>query len=103
MTFIPLFWIGFSGLPRRVNDYPLCYAGWQGVSTIGHFFSMLGVLAFYCMLLDSKLEKRNVLDSDFLVPRLSKRCIYYCKKIIKQKLENKYCNKLSVDYNKFIN
>jgi heme/copper-type cytochrome/quinol oxidase subunit 1 len=94
ITFIPLFWVGFSGLPRRVNDYPLQYAGWHSVSTAGHFFSMIGVLFFYFMLFDSKLEKRNNIELSFLIPRLSKRCLYYCNKQIKHKLEYRYSNKI---------
>jgi heme/copper-type cytochrome/quinol oxidase subunit 1 len=82
ITFIPLFWVGFLGLSRCVNDYPLQYAGWHSISTAGRFFSMIGVLFFYFMLFDSKLEKkkRNNIELSFLIPRFSKRCLYYCNK-----------------------
>jgi cytochrome c oxidase subunit 1 len=102
ITFIPLFWVGFSGLPRRVNDYPSCYIGWQGVSTVGHFFSMIGVLSFYFMLLDSKIEKKNSLEISFLVPRLSKRCIYYCSKQIKQRIEFNCSNKVFIKLHHYL-
>jgi len=27
MTFLPLFWVGYAGLPRRVHDYPVVFMG----------------------------------------------------------------------------
>jgi cytochrome c oxidase subunit 1 len=94
ITFIPLFWVGFSGLPRRVHDFPSTHIGWQSVSTVGHFFSLIGVLAFYCMFFDSKLEKKSAVEVQFLVPRMSKRCLYYCTKQVKHRIESKYCSKV---------
>jgi cytochrome c oxidase subunit 1 len=94
ITFMPLFWVGFSGLPRRVNDYPFYYTGWHSLSTAGHFFSMIGILSFYFMLFDSKLERKNNIETLYLIPRLSKRCLYYCNKQIRCALEYKSSNKL---------
>jgi cytochrome c oxidase subunit 1 len=50
VTFIPMFWVAFSGLPRRLHDFPLMYLGWQSLSTAGHFVTMLGVFFFYSLL-----------------------------------------------------
>ena len=69
-TFIPMFWVAFSGLPRRLHDFPLMYLGWQSMSTVGHFTTMLGVFFFYTTLFESALEKRvNILVYN-IVPRL---------------------------------
>lgn len=76
-TFIPLFWVAFSGLPRRLHDFPLMYLGWQSMATVGHFISMLGVFFFYATLLESTFERkltpitynlisRSYVDSSFL-------------------------------------
>jgi cytochrome c oxidase subunit 1 len=27
LTFLPMFWVGFAGLPRRVHDYPVIFMG----------------------------------------------------------------------------
>jgi len=48
-----MFWLGFSGLPRRVHDYPVIFMGWQGMATTGHlitlkFFS-LGILILFIL------------------------------------------------------
>lgn len=88
-TFIPLFWVSFSGLPRRLHDFPAIYMGWQSMATAGHFVTMLGVLAFYFTLIDSKLEKKIVALITALAPRLSKRPIYYITKYIYMTLEQK--------------
>jgi len=68
-TFIPMFWVAFSGLPRRLHDYPLIYLGWQSLSTVGHFISMIGVMSFYITLIESSFERKlNVLTYN-LIPR----------------------------------
>lgn len=94
LTFLPLFWVSFSGLPRRLHDFPAIYMGWQGMATAGHFVTMLGVFAFYCMLLDSKLEKKTTAIFATLVPRFAKRVSYYLGKLIHFKL--------SIESNKFL-
>ena len=82
LTFIPLFWVSFSGLPRRLHDFPAVYMGWQSMATAGHFVTMLGVLAFYFMILDSKAEKKFVTYLHTLVARFNKRATYYLGKLI---------------------
>lgn len=82
LTFIPMFWVSFSGLPRRLHDFPAIYMGWQSMSTVGHFVTMLGVLSFYFMILDSHLEKKIQVYLHTLTPRFNKRSLYYLGKLI---------------------
>ena len=89
LTFIPLFWVSFSGLPRRLHDFPAIYMGWQSMATSGHFVTMFGVLSFYFMLLDSHIEKKLYIYLHTLIPRLNKRCLYYLAKIINFKQNKK--------------
>lgn len=56
------------------------------MSTAGHFVTMFGVLAFYFMIFDSKLEKKLAAYLHTLVARFNKRCIYYLGKLIHFKL-----------------
>ena len=81
MTFLPMFWLGFSGLPRRVHDYPSVFVGWQSMATVGHLITLLGVVFFFFMLLDSHFEKRYAVSSTLGLPRWHKRIGYYLFKI----------------------
>lgn len=75
-TFIPMFWVAFSGLPRRVHDFPLMYLGWQSMSTVGHFTTMVGVFCFYTSLMESSFEKKITTYIYNLIPRMYNNSSY---------------------------
>lgn len=77
LTFLPLFWVSFSGLPRRLHDYPSVYMGWQSMATAGHFVTLTGVFFFYSLLYESRIESKVSLILHALFPRFNKRTIYY--------------------------
>ena len=82
LTFVPMFFLGFGGLPRRVHDFPIIFAGWQSVTTAGHGITLVGVFFFFFMLFDSHLEKKVATQSSFGIPRFKKRIQYYIFKVI---------------------
>jgi cytochrome c oxidase subunit 1 len=48
VTFLPMFWLGYDGMARRIPDYPAS-TGWETVNTIetvGAFVAALSVLVF---------------------------------------------------------
>jgi cytochrome c oxidase subunit 1 len=51
LTFIPQFLVGLSGMPRRIPDYPLMFAEWNKLSTIGAFILGLSHLLFIYIVL----------------------------------------------------
>lgn len=81
LTFLPLFWVGYAGLPRRVHDYPIVFMGWQGMASVGHFITLVSIIFFFCMLLDSHIERRIATHSSLGIPRWHKRINYYLFKI----------------------
>lgn len=81
ITFVPQFYLGFSGMPRRIHDYPVVFMGWHSMSTAGHFTTLLGILFFFLMILDSHIERRIATPISLGVPRWNKRVSYYIFKI----------------------
>jgi heme/copper-type cytochrome/quinol oxidase subunit 1 len=81
LTFLPLFFLGFSGLPRRVHDFPAIFLGWQGMATCGQFITIIGVTFFLLTLGLSHLEARHVIDSSLGFVTWQKRAHYYLFKI----------------------
>jgi heme/copper-type cytochrome/quinol oxidase subunit 1 len=47
MAFLPQFYLGFSGMPRRIHDYPVVFMGWHSMSTAGHFVTLIGIFFFF--------------------------------------------------------
>jgi heme/copper-type cytochrome/quinol oxidase subunit 1 len=81
LTFLPLFWVGYNGLPRRYHDYPLVYLGWHGLSSIGHLLTIISGIFFFLMLADSAIERKIATNVNLGIPRFSKRILFYLYKI----------------------
>ena len=81
VAFIPQFYLGFSGMPRRIHDYPAAFMGWHSMSTAGHFITLIGIVFFFLMLLDSHIESKIATPISLGIPRWNKRIAYYIFKI----------------------
>jgi heme/copper-type cytochrome/quinol oxidase subunit 1 len=77
LTLIPMFWLGYAGMPRRIMDYPSAFGGWHSVVTSGHLLTVLSLVFFFCMLVDSFYENRAPEDSRRGVSRLNTRLGFY--------------------------
>lgn len=88
LTFLPLFWVGYNGLPRRYHDYPVIYLGWQGMASVGHLITIISIVFFFFMLGDSFLEKKIHIHTHLGLPRFNKRIQWYLFKVRLLQLTN---------------
>ena len=75
MTFLPLFLVGYNGLPRRYHDYPLYFESWHSISSFGHNFTLMSMFLFFLVLVESKfitIKKKPKIQQRFF-----KRINYY--------------------------
>jgi len=54
LTFVPQLFLGLSGMPRRINDYPLIFAGWHGFSSLGHGLVLISIFLFAATVVEAK-------------------------------------------------
>lgn len=77
ITVIPMFWLGFSGMPRRVLDYPSALGGWHGLVSAGHMLSVAGLIAFFIMMFDSLRRGKAATRTNFGISRFNTRFNFY--------------------------
>ncbi|HWA49842.1 MAG TPA: cytochrome c oxidase subunit I [Dongiaceae bacterium] len=57
--FFPQHFLGLQGMPRRYIDYPVVFAHWNFVSSVGYAITVVGTLFFFIMLAEMFLAKRK--------------------------------------------
>ena len=77
MTVVPMFWLGYAAMPRRVLDYPAALGGWHAIVSAGHMLSVAGMMAFFIMIFDSMRQGRAATRNSFGVARFNTRLNFY--------------------------
>ena len=77
ITIMPMLWLGYCGMPRRVLDYPASLGGWHAISSAGHLLSVLAILAFFIMIYDSIRQGKPAIRNNFGAGRLNTRIGFY--------------------------
>lgn len=81
MTFIPLFWLGYAGMPRRILDYPSVFGGWHAVASSGHILALAGIISFFIMIFDSIRQSKNYIKNMYGIGRYNVRINFYLYEI----------------------
>ena len=81
MTVIPMFWLGYAGMPRRVLDYPASFGGWHSVISAGHMLNVAGLMAFFFMIFDSLRQARAATRNTFGISIYNTRLNFYLYEI----------------------
>jgi cytochrome c oxidase subunit 1 len=62
LTFFPMHFLGLSGMPRRIPDYPDAFAPWNALASFGSIISAVSILVFFYGVYSSltqSIEKKN--------------------------------------------
>ena len=66
LTFFPQHFLGLSGMPRRIPDYPDAFAGWNLISSFGSILSVVSSLFFfYIVIWEFKRTIREVMTRQY--------------------------------------
>ena len=52
ITFFPMHFLGFAGMPRRIPNYPEAFTAWNQVATVGSIISLISLVMFYGVILE---------------------------------------------------
>ena len=68
LTFFPQHFLGMSGMPRRIPEYPDAFTGWNLVSSIGSIISVVSVIIFGYIIYDMFAYQGLVSNNPWEVP-----------------------------------
>lgn len=58
LTFFPMHFLGLSGMPRRIPDYPDAFSNFNYIETIGAIISFVGIIYFFWIICDAFSKSR---------------------------------------------
>ena len=59
LTFFPMHFLGLSGMPRRIPDYPDAFAGWNLIASFGSLVSIVSLLVFAIVVYTTLTQKKE--------------------------------------------
>ena len=77
LTVVPMMWLGYCGMPRRVLDYPYALGSWHAIVSSGHLLSVAALLFFFIMIYDSIRQAKPAIRNTFGAGRFNTRLSFY--------------------------
>ena len=68
LTFMPQHFLGISGQPRRIPDYPDAFAGWNLISSFGSIVSLIASIVFIYLIYDLFANGKEVANNYWATP-----------------------------------
>jgi len=53
--------LGLSGMPRRIPDYPDAFSGWNEIASYGSYMNLLGAFLFFAIIAQAFTNKQKTL------------------------------------------
>jgi len=76
-TVVPMMWLGYCGMPRRVLDYPYALGGWHAIVSASHLLSVAAMLFFFIIIYDSIRQAKPAIRNTFGAGRFNTRLSFY--------------------------
>ena len=68
LTFFPQHFLGLSGMPRRIPDYPDAFSGWNAWSSFGSLISVIATILFCYIIYDIFANQPTCSNNPWQVP-----------------------------------
>ena len=65
LTFFPQHFLGLSGMPRRIPDYPDAFSVWNAVSSFGSLISVVATVLFGYIVFDMYTNGKEVTNNNY--------------------------------------
>jgi cytochrome c oxidase subunit 1 len=59
LAFFPMHFLGLSGMPRRIADYPDAFGGLNHIASIGSYISAAGLIVFLAGMVHAFIRKKK--------------------------------------------